>query len=339
MGVDLTDLASKQQVELEHLTGRKIAVDAYNTLYQFLSIIRQPDGTPLMTSNGVVTSHLTGLLYRTSRLMEKGIKPCFVFDGTPPEQKQATLEARKKTKTEAKKKWDQALKQGKQKEALKYAKRTSKLTDKMVDQSKELLDALGIPFVQAPGEGEAQAAFMVSQGSVWAVGSQDFDSLLFGAPVLVKNIALTGKRKIPNRDAYVTIKPEVIRLEQTLSQLGLSREQLVEIGLLVGTDYNNGVKGIGPKTALDLIKQGKTAQQVFQEHGVQEDVQQLKHLFLKPKTTQDFDLSWREPDEQKVLSLMVDKYEFSKDRVENAVKKIATQNKTPGSQSRLDQFK
>ena len=213
MGVDISDIVPAETIELEHLTGRKLAIDGYNTLYQFLSIIRQPDGTPLKTSSGVITSHLTGLLYRTARLVENGIKPCYVFDGVPPEQKHKTILERQKIREEAKKKWEEAIRAGEDREAFKYAQQATKLTKEMVEQAKELLQALGIPYVEAPGEGEAQASYMAAKGSVWAVGSQDFDSLLFGAPILVRNLAITGRRKLPRKDIYITVKPELIRLK------------------------------------------------------------------------------------------------------------------------------
>jgi len=339
MGVDISGLVTSEATAFEHLRGRTIAIDAYNTLYQFLSIIRQKDGTPLMTSKGIVTSHLTGLLYRTGRFIEAGIKPCYVFDGVPPEQKQKTLLERHKTRTQAKAKWEEAVAAGKTEEAAMYAKQSTKLTAEMVSQSKELLAALGIPFVEAPSEGEAQASLMAANGSVWAVGSQDFDSLLFGAPVLVRNLAITGKRKLPRKDVYVTITPELIHLDKALAELGLTREQLVDIGILVGTDYNEGVKGIGPKKALELVKKGKSAEQVFQEQGADmPDVETLRKLFLEPDTTEKYSLEWRSPDADKAMSLMCDKYEFSRERVEKAVSVFSRISALKGTQSRLDQF-
>lgn len=339
MGVDIGDIVTKETIELEHLNSRVIAVDAYNTLYQFLSIIRQPDGTPLMNSSGQITSHLTGLLYRTGKLIENGIKPCYVFDGVPPEQKHETILKRQATRTQAKKDWEKALKEGKTEEASKYAQRTSRLTQEMVEQSKELLTALGIPFVEAPSEGEAQASFMAEKGSVWAVGSQDFDSLLFGAPVLVRNMTITGKRKLPKKNIYITLKPESIRLEQALKELDLTREQLVELSLMIGTDYNPGIKGIGPKKALEAVRAGKTLEQVYSENDVESpDFELLKALFLDPEVTEDYELNWNEPDKEKTLELMCEKYDFSEERVAKTVDKMLEQSKIKGNQSRLDQY-
>src|SRR3989344_9396763 len=212
MGVDLGDLIQKQEIELEDLRGRKIAIDALNAIYQFLSIIRQPDGTPLMDSHGNITSHLSGIFYRTTRLMEMGILPCYVFDGEPPKLKAQTVAERKEIRKEAEEKWKEAQKKGDLIEARKYAQAASKVTEPMLEESKKLLTAMGIPVVQAPSEGEAQAAFMCQQGDFYAAGSQDFDSLLFGAPRVLRNITITGKRKIPRKNVYIEVKPEMIDL-------------------------------------------------------------------------------------------------------------------------------
>ncbi|MCD6414732.1 MAG: flap endonuclease-1 [Candidatus Diapherotrites archaeon] len=339
MGVDISDIVPSKTIELEHLTGRVLAIDAYNTLYQFLSIIRQPDGSPLKTSSGIITSHLTGLLYRTVRMVEKGIKPCFVFDGVPPEQKHKTILERQKVRETARKKWEEAIKAGAEREAFKYAQQATRLTHEMVNQSKELLDALGIPYVEAPSEGEAQASYMAAKGSVWAVGSQDFDSLLFGAPILVRNLAITGKRKLPKKDIYITVKPELLRLDEALEHLGITREQLVDIGIIIGTDYNEGIKGIGPKKALDLVKKGKTAEEVYEEAGGElPDIPVLRSLFLKPEVVEDYSIKWGKPDEGRLFDLLCGKYEFSKERVEKAIDRLNQHLNIKGTQSRLDQF-
>ncbi|MCD6523187.1 MAG: flap endonuclease-1 [Candidatus Diapherotrites archaeon] len=339
MGVDISDIVPKTVVELEHLTGRTIAIDAYNTLYQFLSVIRQPDGTPLQNSKGEITSHLTGLLYRTTNLVEQGIKPCFVFDGVPPEKKHETIMKRIAIRMEAKEKWDEALEKGDIEEARRYAQQSVKLTKEMVEQSKELLSAMGIPYVQAPSEGEAQASYMCSNGKVWGVGSQDFDSLLFGAPRLVRNLTITGRRKLPRKNVYVMIKPEIIQLDSVLSELGITREQLIEIGLIVGTDYNEGVKGIGPKKALALVKKGKSAEEVFNEHNMDtKDLKKIRMLFLKPDVTDEYTLTWGTPDTKKLIELLVEKYEFSEDRVKRTAERLSKALEVKGTQSRLDQW-
>ena len=188
MGVKLRDLTLRHQIELSDLSGKIIAVDAFNFLFQFLASIRQADGKPLMDSKGNVTSHLSGLLYRTINLLEAGIKPIFVFDGSAPTEKAAVQEAREVIREEARAKFAAALEKGELEEARKFAQQTSRLTREMVTESKELLAAMGLPWVQAMAEGEAQASFMANKGDVWAVASQDYDTLLFAAPRLTCSI-------------------------------------------------------------------------------------------------------------------------------------------------------
>jgi len=317
MGVDLKDLVEVKEIELEDLVGKKIAVDALNTIYQFLSIIRQPDGTPLMDSKGRVTSHLSGLFYRTCRLLEMGVIPCYVFDGKPPKLKAETVEKRHKIRESAEKKWRQALKKEDLVEARKYAQGSSRVNEEMLEESKELLKAMGIPVIQAPGEGEAQAAYICQKNDVWAVGSQDFDSLLFGAQRLIRNMTITGRRKVPRQNRYIEIKPELLELDKILNALGITRENLIEIGIMVGTDFNPGIKGIGPKKALKQIQEKD-----WKELEYQVEPEQVKNIFLKPEIKKDYTLNWTEPKIEKILEILSEKHEFSRERIENAIKRL-----------------
>src|SRR6266581_1218232 len=208
MGINLADIVAPEPRALEDFSGKILAIDAFNTLYQFLAIIRQPDGTPLMDHQGRVTSHLSGLIYRLSNFVAVGIKPVFVFDGEPPRLKARTLVARGEVKQRAEREWREAVEIGDLATARTKAMQTSRLTDEMVEQSKKLLDLLGLPWVQAPAEGEAQASAMARAGIAYAAASQDFDSLLFGSPRLVKNLALSGRRKLPGKDVYVDVHIE-----------------------------------------------------------------------------------------------------------------------------------
>ncbi len=336
MGVQFADIAPKQGISLEDLNGRKIAIDALNSLYQFLSIIRQPDGMPLMDSAGRITSHLSGLLYRTSKLVEVGVKPAYVFDGKPPEFKKRTAELRKEIKEGAKKRWDEALERGDLEGARKAAQATSRVNEKMLEESKLLLECMGIPVVQAPSEGEAQAAYMSSQGAVWAAASQDYDLLLFGSPRMIKNLAITGKRKLPRKETYIDINPELIELENVLSTLGLGRDQLIIIGILMGTDYDvGGIKGFGPKKALSLVREKKTLKGVFS--GVKWDFptspEEISEFFLNPPTTDEYNLVWQDANEEKVRRLMVDEHNFSEERVNKVLETLRESRKK--SQSSL----
>ena len=264
MGVDLGDVP-KKAASLSDLSGKKFAVDAYNTIYQFLSSIRQPDGTPLMDFKGNVTGHLTGIFYRNARLLENGIRPIYVFDGKPPDEKKNVLDERKAHKTEAEAAWKAALEKGNMEEARKAAQATSRLTQKMAGEAKELLTYMGIPVVEAPSEGEAQASQMVIEGTADAVASQDYDCLLFGAPLLLRNLSIGGRRKLPGKSEYVDVQPEFIALEDALSTLGITRQQLIWMGILVGTDFDEGVKGIGPKKALKIVKESKSMKEAAEK--------------------------------------------------------------------------
>lgn len=324
MGVDLGALVPRERIALKDLGGTTVAIDGHNTLYQFLSIIRQPDGTPLKDQQGRVTSHLSGLLYRTSNLLEAGIKPVYVFDGKPHERKRGVLRARRERKAQALQQMQEALAQGDTKGAFTKAQQTASLTWDMVQQSIELLDALGLPHLEAPGEGEAQASVMAQRGDVDACVSQDFDALLFGAPVLVRNLALSGRRKLPGRQAYVDVEPERIRLADALQQLGLSREQLVSLAILMGTDYNEGLHGIGPKKALKLVQECGSLAACLAKLGRSIDgAEEVAQLFLQPIVAQDYALQWRAPDEAKVKAIMVDRHAFSDERVSAALAKFA----------------
>ncbi|HKZ39867.1 MAG TPA: flap endonuclease-1, partial [Candidatus Hodarchaeales archaeon] len=243
MGVAISKLVPKKEIEFSDLKGKRIAIDAFNTIFQFLSIIRDRiTGEPLKDHKGRVTSHLSGLLYRTTNMLEAGIRPVYVFDGKYPEFKKKTIAEREQVREEARKKWEEAVRAGKP--AMKYAQAASEMTQDILESSKEILELMGIPWIQAVSEGEAQCSHMCIKGDVWATGSQDADSLLFGTPRLVKNLSSSGRKKVPNKEVYIEVRPELIELKAVLHALGLTREQLIMVGLLIGTDYNEGIKGV-----------------------------------------------------------------------------------------------
>ena len=216
MGVNLSNFVHPTPIQLKDIRGKKAAIDAPNILYQFLSIIRQRDGTPLKDSQGRITSHLAGLLYRTSHLVEHNIKPVYVYDGKPHPLKKKILEKRREVKEKAAADWEEALKIGDIEEARKKAQQTSRLTSELIEESKQLLDTLGIPYVDSLSEGEAQASQMTQDGTVDITASQDFDSLLFESPFLIRNLAITGKRKLPGKKKWIDIQPEKIILANVL---------------------------------------------------------------------------------------------------------------------------
>jgi len=316
----------KTKVDLKSLSGKSIAIDAYNALYQFLAIIRQPDGTPLKDSTGRITSHLSGLFYRTANLVEMDIKVVYVFDGVPPALKEVEIKRRTKVKAEALIKYERALQEGRIEEARTYAQMTSRLKDYMAEDSKRLLTQMGVPWVQAPSEGEAQAAHLAKKGDTNYCASQDYDSLLFGAPTLLRNVTISGRRKLPRKPVYVEVVPEIIELDQLLKELNVTREQLIDIGILVGTDFNpEGVKGIGPKTALKLIKQHGSIEKLLptlKEAEFPAEPKKIREIFLNPKVTDNYKLTWKDPNVEGVVDFLCRERDFSEERVRKALKKM-----------------
>jgi flap endonuclease-1 len=336
MGVNLADLVIAKDLEPRDMMGRSVAIDAYNAIYQFLSVIRQPDGTPLMDPRGRVTSHLEGLLNRNANLVEMGIRPSYVFDGISPEKKDATIRERRERRESAHKEWERAKAEGDVRKAYSKATQSSRITNEIVQSSRILLTHLGIPVIQAPEEGEAQAAYMCAKGDVWATASQDFDSLLFGAPRLVRNLTLSGRRKMPGKNEYREVRTQVIDRQETLAALGLDGRQLIGMCILVGTDFNPGVMGIGPKKALKLIKQHGTLVGALRSLGLDEtDMEEVESIFLKYERTDDYRLHWTPPDRQKVMDMLCGEYGFMEKRVVGALDKFSSGKK---DQMRLDMF-
>lgn len=327
MGVDLSPIIKMEEKRLEDFKGKSVALDAFNHIYQFLASIRQPDGTPLKDLQGNVTSHLSGIFYRTINLIEVGIKPIYVFDGEPPYFKKYEKEKRKKEKALSMAKMEELKDIEALEDIRSVAQRSLRLTKEMVEESKELLKAMGIGIVDAPSEGEAEAAYLAKTNKVFASSSQDYDSLLFGSPRLIRNLSITGKRKKPRVDEYVIIHPELVDLEENLKALGINREQLIAIGILVGTDFNEGVKGIGPKKALELVKKfprwedlkvyvSNTYKHVFEEY-----IDDVYSFFLQPPV-KDAEIKEGTPDEEKIKEILVERHDFSLERVENAIERL-----------------
>ncbi len=346
MGVNLSDIVPVEQKELNDLSGQTLAIDAYNAIYQFLSIIRGPDGTPLKDSRGRVTSHLTGLLYRNINLMESGIRPAYIFDGHPHVMKAQTLAERSERRSKAHVEWKEAVSEGDIERARTKATQSSRISNDIVESSRILLTYLGIPVVQAPEEGEAQAAYMAARGDVWAASSQDYDSLLFGAPRLVRNLNITGRRKMPGSKEYRDIHIEVVELSKVLEANGLrDREQLIDLCILMGTDYNRGIRGIGPKKGLKLIKEEGTLERALQAiNGSIPDVDVVKEIFLRVEHIDEYRLEWNPPQRDKIVDFMCGEHEFSEARVTAALDRLEKRKpakKTeamPKSQSSLDRW-
>lgn len=330
MAVELGPLVAevKEHITLDSLKGKLLAIDAYNTIYQFLSIIRQPDGMPLKDTHGNVTSHLSGLFYRTIDFLQHGIVPVYVFDGKPPMLKIKTIEARMNKRESELEAWNKALERGLLEEARQHAMASTTINKEIVESAKQLLDYMGIAWIQAPSEGEAQAAHLAKSGAVYAAASQDYDLFLFGSPVVVRNLAITGRRKLPKKNVYVSIKPERILLSQLLSSLGITQRQLIWLGMLVGTDFNEGIPRIGPKTALKIVKKCKSIKEVEAElkkgnyQGFEEDAEEVERIFLEPEV-EDIDAGEvakkaksAMPNKEGILHFMCDMHDFDRERVE-----------------------
>jgi flap endonuclease-1 len=321
MGVKLSGIIPSEEISFRDLSGKKIAVDFSNCVYQFLSSIRQQNGEPLMDSKGRVTSHLMGTWTRFSNLIGMGIKLVVVFDGKSPEMKTREKEKRAERKIEAEYEYKKAVERRDIKDMYKYAKRTSRLDEGMIKESKELIKAMGLPIVQAPSEADAQMAFMNEKGDVWACATTDFDPFLHGAPRVITNLTLSQRRKLPS-GGYVITKPYLIELDKVLKELKLNRDQLIALAILVGTDYNEGVKGVGPKTGLRLVRENKNFDKLFKDVKAEFNWKKIFAIFKSMPVMKNYQLKWNEVDVYRVKKLLVDEHEFSEERVDKTLKKL-----------------
>ena len=348
MGVDLTPLVAEQKkiITFENLVGKKIAIDTFNMLYQFLAIIRGKDGRSLKDLQGNVTSHLSGLFYRTINIIEKDIKPIYVFDGPPNPLKMEEINRRRLIRHDATKKMKEAQDLGRIEEAAKYAQGTSKLNSSMIEESKELLKALGIPIIQAKQDGEAQAASLVKNNLAWAVGSQDYDSLLFGTQRMVRNLSQSRTKKVGTTTVKVNL--EWISLPKILETHNLSQEQLVDIGILVGVDFFPGVPGVGPKTAINLIQKHGNLETILGEnleirkhkvndHLSEDFISQIREIFLSPHVYTDLPkIKWRTPNLDKIREILCERHDFNSNRIDTALERIKKQGRS--TQTTLGDF-
>jgi flap endonuclease-1 len=323
MGVVLTPIVQNQPIALGDLRQKVLAVDGNGELYQFLALIRLRDGTPLRDAHGRVTSHLSGLFFRTTRLIaEHALRPVFVFDGTPPPRKAATLEKRREVKRQFEREHAEALSRGDLAQAYSKATMTSRLTREMVDEARELLRLLGIPTVQAPAEGEAQAARMSQTPDVWAAASKDYDTLMFGAPRLVRFLTISGKEFLPAAGTFRPIVPEIIDLQRQLDAWRITRAQLVDLAILIGTDFNEGVKGIGPKKALRLVQvHGRIEDMPAEVRDAVGDPSEVRDIYLHPAVTNDYSIQFAEPDVDGLVKFLCEERIFSRERVISALER------------------
>ena len=325
MGLDLKSLLVRDKTKLESFTNKIVAIDAYNAIYQFLAIIRGPEGLHLTDTQGRVTSHITGLLYRNINFLSLGIKPVYVFDGKPPSLKSAEIEHRKQIKKDATVKYERAVSEGKMEDARKFAQQTTSMKDGMVEDSKHLLDLFGIPYIQAPSEGEATAALLTTTGHADVAASQDFDSILFGARKLVRNFTNSGRRKLPNRNTYIEIEPEIIDYRKNLEALGITREQLIDVGILIGTDFNpDGFERVGPKTAIKMIREYGKLEDVtqIQEQLETIDYNAIRKIFLEPEVARVDKIEFGEVKYDGIINYLSNERSFSRDRVNSSLNRL-----------------
>jgi flap endonuclease-1 len=315
----------RKDIQLEELRGKVLAVDSNNMLYQFLSLIRTPDGVSLKDPQGRTTSHLAGLLFRSTKLMlDYNLKFVFVFDGQPHPLKARVLAERRAIREKARAEWSEALRRHDLQTAWSKAVMMSKLDQPMIEDAKRLLSLIGVPYVQAPGEGEAQAAYMASHGDVWAASSRDYDSILFGSHRVVRYLTISGREFLPSKGISRPLKPELIELSSLLGHHGITREQLVDLAILIGTDFNEGVKGIGPKTALKLIKRHGSLENLPEDVRARlpSDLETVRNIFLRPNVTSQYSTLQRPVDEEGLLRFLCDERGFAQERVKVALERL-----------------
>eukprot|EP00917_Polyrhabdina_sp_WS-2016_P022266 GHVP01048326.1.p1 GENE.GHVP01048326.1~~GHVP01048326.1.p1 ORF type:complete len:351 (-),score=71.57 GHVP01048326.1:953-2005(-) len=330
--------AAMKEIKLGSLHGREIAIDVSMCLYQYLVSVRS-NGFSLTTETGDTTSHIVGLFYRSIRLLEEGVKPVFVFDGKAPEMKAGELAKRKSTKQDALTKQDQAKEEGDMDEMIKQAKRSVRVTQKHADDIKKLFGLMGIPFIQAPGEAEAQCTEMCKMGLVYGVASEDMDTLSFGSPILIKYLTLSEARKIPITE---------IRLSSVLKGLEMTEDEFIDFCILLGCDYCTGLKGIGPTKAFQLIKKYNSIEKIIENiderHKPDEDwpYKEARHIIKNPDVIKDIEelkshLIWKQCNKVELEKYLVKECGFGQERFDSGMNRIDKAVKK-GKQVRLDKF-
>jgi flap endonuclease-1 len=338
VGLPIRDLVTAQELPWDALAGRTLAVDGYNAVYQFLATIRQRDGQLFSDANGHVTSHLMGVFYRTTALLSEGVLPVWVFDGRPPERKAGTIRRRIAVKEKAEAQYQQALAAGDLETARRKAAQTSHLTRPMVDELTELLGALGVPVVAAPGEGEAQAAVMAAHSAVWASASEDYDTLLFGAPRLVRGLAARGRTG--------SAGAQFIDREALLTLLGIDGDELIALGVIVGTDFNEGASGYGPKKALKAVQEHLGFAATMRKVGLDPaEAEEVAEIFRHPTAVDVPTPVFGPVNEAEIDRLLVQGHGFSEMRVRAAIARArqrpraaASPSEARGHQTLLETF-
>ena len=323
MGVQFNDSIPKRTISIRDLKNKTVAIDSMNIIYQFLSSIRLRDGAPLRNSKGEITSPYNGIFYKTIYLLDNEITPIWVFDGKPPELKLKTREERRKVKEKASEDYERAKREENIENMQKYAKRINYLEPNTIDNCKKLLKLMGIPYINAPSEGEAQCAYMVKNGDAYCVVSQDYDALLYGAPRTVRNITASNKPL------------ELMEIDDILKPLNISIDDLIDMAILIGTDYNiGGIKGIGPKKALNIIKD-KSMDKYIQDI---ENYEEIRNIFKNPKVinyTKE-EIKLKSPNIEGLKEFLIEENDFSPNRILPSIKKLDKLLNEKKSQTSLD---
>jgi flap endonuclease-1 len=309
------------------------------SIYSFLIAVRS-DGQQLMSDTGETTSHLMGMFYRTLRIVDNGIKPLYVFDGAPPKLKSGELAKRFQRKAEAAEAHEEAKETGTAEDVEKFSRRTVRVTREHNLECQRLLTLMGIPWIVAPTEAEAQCAALARAGKVFAAASEDMDTLTFDAPVLLRHLTFSEQRKEPVQE---------IHLDKVLSGLEMERNQFIDLCILLGCDYLDPIKGIGPSTALKLIREHKDLEGVVEhfkgstKYQVPDDwpFADARLLFLEPdvRSADDplCDFKWDAPDVEGLVKFLVEDKGFNEDRVRGGAQRLQKNSKS-AQQSRLDGF-
>jgi len=335
----VADVAAQaiKENDIKNYFGRKVAIDASMSLYQFLIAVRMDGGNQLVGEDGETTSHLMGFFYRTIRMVDNGIKPVFVFDGKPPTMKAGELEKRKEKRDEAQAALNKAKEEGNVEEIDKQSRRLVKVGKEHVEDVKRLLTLMGIPFVSAPCEAEAQCAELVKGGKVYAAGTEDMDTLTFGTKILLRHLTFSEAKKMPIKEFY---------LDKVLEGFEMSQDEFIDLCILLGCDYVDKIKGIGPKKAIELVKKHKCIENIIDNLDKTKYIvpehwpyTEARRLFKEPEVTPaaEIELKWEKPNEEELVKYMCNEKGFAEDRIRNGMKKLV-KARSGATQGRLDGF-
>ncbi|CAH0037752.1 unnamed protein product, partial [Clonostachys solani] len=332
---------SIKEGEIKNQFGRKVAIDASMSIYSFLIAVRS-DGQQLMNDTGETTSHLMGMFYRTLRMVDNGIKPLYVFDGAPPKLKSGELAKRFQRKQEATEGLEEAKETGTAEDVEKFSRRTVRVTREHNAECQRLLKLMGIPYIIAPTEAEAQCAVLARAGKVYAAASEDMDTLCFDTPILLRHLTFSEQRKEPIQE---------IRLDKVLEGLNMERNQFIDLCILLGCDYLDPIPKVGPSTALKLIREHGSLEKVVdamqndpkKKYTIPDDwpFRDARDLFLEPDVRKadhaDCDFKWEKPDMEGLVHFLVTEKGFSEDRVRSAGARLE-KNLKSSQQARLEGF-